>query len=518
MFDSHNPEINIDELMQKIREEVAKRPGYSQPLATKNNAHIGDITGLTSKIGYIESLLINAESRAYARTKWPDKLNRFPFNLSSKLQKFILKLINFFFKDQREVNFNLILALKASVTVNGQLIEQINTLKTQINERLSTVDSHFQGIDQRLSTVDTHFQGIDQRLSTVDTHFQGIDQRLSTVDTHFQGIDQRLSTVDSHFQDIDQYLDVMDLRLQGIDDSLNTINGSVNNSITDIEEKLNNFKTYIQGMDERHIRNDNYLKNDLIQQKRIIALFLEEARRRLPEPFNQQQVQTFINEEQHLLDAFYVAFEDQFRGSREQIGNRLKVYLPLIEEAKIGTPNSPILDVGCGRGEWLELLRESGYTAKGIDINRVMQEQCQARKLDVLESDVITYLQSLPDDSLGAVTGFHIIEHLEFPVLIKLLEEVVRVLKPEGIAIFETPNPKNLVVGACNFYSDPTHRNPVFPETIQFCLSFKGLSNVQLMYLNPVEDSPFDKPDIASLTLKNWFFGSRDYAVIGYKK
>ncbi|MEH2418605.1 class I SAM-dependent methyltransferase [Nostoc sp.] len=504
MFDSHNPEINIDELMQKIREEVAKRPGYSQPLATKNNADIGDTTGLISKIGYIESLLINAESRAYARTKWPDKLNRFPFNLSSKLQKFILKLINFFFKDQREVNFNLILALKASVTVNGQLIEQINTLKTQINERLSTVDSHFQGIDQRLSTVDSHFQGIDQRLSTVDSDFQGIDQRLSTVD--------------SHFQDIDQYLDVMDLRLQGIDDRLNTINGSVNNSITDIEEKLNNFKTHIQGMDERHIRNDNYLKNDLIQQKRIIALFLEEAGRRLPEPFNQQQVQTFINEGQHLLDAFYVAFEDQFRGSREEIGNRLKVYLPLIAEAKIGTPNSPILDVGCGRGEWLELLRESGYTAKGIDINRVMQEQCQARKLDVLESDVITYLQSLPDDSLGAVTGFHIIEHLEFPVLIKLLEEVVRVLKPEGIAIFETPNPKNLVVGACNFYSDPTHRNPVFPETIQFCLSFKGLSNVQLMYLNPVEDSPFDKPDIESLTLKNWFFGSRDYAVIGYKK
>lgn len=490
MFDSNNPEINIDELMQKIREEVAKRPGYSQPLATKNNADIGDITGLMSKIGYIESLLINAESRAYARTKWPDKLNRFPFNLSSKLQKFILKLINFFFKDQREVNFNLILALKASVTVNGQLIEQINTLKTQINERLVNFD----------------------------THFQGIDQHLSTVDSHFQDIDQCLSTVDGHFQDIDQYLDVMDLRLQGIDDSLNTINGSVNNSITDIEEKLNNFKTHIQAMDERHIRNDNYLKNDLIQQKRIIALFLEEARQRLPEPLNQQQVQTFINEGQHLLDAFYVAFEDQFRGSREQIGNRLKVYLPLIEEAKIGTPNSPILDVGCGRGEWLELLRESGYTAKGIDINRVMQEQCQARKLDVLESDVIAYLQSLPDDSLGAVTGFHIIEHLEFPVLIKLLEEVVRVLKPEGIAIFETPNPKNLVVGACNFYSDPTHRNPVFPETIQFCLGFKGLSNVQLMYLNPVEDSPFDKPDIESLTLKNWFFGSRDYAVIGYKK
>lgn len=459
MFDSNNPEINIDELMQKIHEEVAKRQRYSQPLTTKNNA---DITDLMSKIDHIESLLINAESRAYARTKWPDKLNRFPFNFSSKLQKFILKLINFLFKDQREVNLNLILAFKASVTANRQLIEQINTLKAQIDEGLVNTDRRFQGIDERLSTVDSHFQAIDH--------------------------------------------------------SSTTINECTNNWMTDIKEKLNNFKTHIQRIDERHIRNDNYIKNDLIQQKRMISLFLEEVRGRLPERFNQQQVQTFLNEDRHLLDAFYVAFEDQFRGSRGQIINRLKVYLPLIEEAKIGTSNSPILDVGCGRGEWLELLRESGYTARGIDINRVMQEQCQARELDVLEFDVIPYLQSLPDNSLGAVTGFHIIEHLEFPVLIKLLEEVVRVLKPEGIAIFETPNPKNLVVGACNFYADPTHRNPVFPETIQFCLSFKGLSNVQLLYLNPVENSPFDKQDIETLTLNNWFFCSRDYAVIGYKK
>ncbi|AVH70502.1 class I SAM-dependent methyltransferase [Nostoc sp. 'Lobaria pulmonaria (5183) cyanobiont'] len=515
MFDSNNPEINIDELMQKIREEVAKRQVDSQPLAAKNHA---DITDLISKIGYIESLLINAEARACARTKWPDKLNRFPLKFSSKLQKFILKLINFLFKDQREVNLNLILALKASVTVNRQLIEQINTLKTQIDERLINVDSRFQGIDERLVNVDSRFQGIDERLINVDSRFQGIDERLVNVDSHFQGIDERLVNVDSHFQGIDECLDVMDIRFQGIDHSLNTVNKFANNYMTDMEEKLNNFKTHIQGMDERHIRNDNYLKNDLIQQKRMIALFLEEARGRLPQPFNQQQMQTFLNEDQHLLDAFYVAFEDQFRGSREQILNRLKVYLPLIEEAKIGSLNSPILDLGCGRGEWLQLLRDSGYTAKGIDINRVMQEQCQARKLDVVESDVILYLQSLPDDSLGAVTGFHIIEHLEFPVLIKLLEEVVRVLKPEGIAIFETPNPKNLVVGACNFYSDPTHRNPVFPETIQFCMRFKGLSNVQLLYLNPVENSPFDKQDIESVTLNDWFFCSRDYAVIGYKK
>jgi O-antigen chain-terminating methyltransferase len=115
------------------------------------------------------------------------------------------------------------------------------------------------------------------------------------------------------------------------------------------------------------------------------------------------------------------------------------------------------------------------------------------------------------------VTGFHIIEHLQFSVLKRLLNEVVRVLQPGGLAIFETPNPKNLVVGACNFYSDPTHGNPLFPETIQFLVESQGLSNVQILYLNPVEGSPFDKEDAAWQQLHTWFYCARDYAVVGHK-
>ncbi|NEQ22980.1 MAG: class I SAM-dependent methyltransferase, partial [Microcoleus sp. SIO2G3] len=190
---------------------------------------------------------------------------------------------------------------------------------------------------------------------------------------------------------------------------------------------------------------------------------------------------------------------------------------PLLKEAKIGTPESPILDIGCGRGEWLELLNETGYTAKGLDINRVMVDSCKARGFEVVEGEAISYLQNLPDVCLGAVTGFHVIEHLSFPVLKQFLGEVVRVLKPGGLVIFETPNPKNLVVGACNFYSDPTHQNPLFPDTIQFLVESQGLSDVQLLYLHPVEGSPFDKEDAGLQLLHTWFFCSRDYAVVGYK-
>ncbi|HEY9597186.1 MAG TPA: class I SAM-dependent methyltransferase, partial [Cyanophyceae cyanobacterium] len=231
----------------------------------------------------------------------------------------------------------------------------------------------------------------------------------------------------------------------------------------------------------------------------------------------QKQLQSFVNEEQHLLDAFYVAFEEQFRGSREDILNRLKVYLPLIEEAKVGSQDSPILDVGCGRGEWLELLGESGYTARGIEINKVVVEQCRTRGFDVIESDVIAYLKSLPDATLGAVTGFHIIEHLPLELLIQLLNETRRVLKPGGLTVFETPNPQNILVGSNNFYIDPTHIKPLPSSLIQFLVEHIGFHPVKIINLNPYEDSFKVNGSELADRFNSYFYGPQDYAVVGYK-
>ena len=139
--------------------------------------------------------------------------------------------------------------------------------------------------------------------------------------------------------------------------------------------------------------------------------------------------------------------------------------------------------------------------------------------MDVVEGDVIEYLCSLPDASLGAVSAFHLIEHLRFGVLIKLLDETVRVLKPGGFAIFETPNPENILVGACNFYFDPTHRNPLPPGMMQFLAESRGLCHVEIMRLNPYGDSYKVKDNGLELAKRfnDYFYGPQDYAVVGYK-
>lgn len=456
MIETNNPDINVNDLMEQVRAEAAKRRSnisvkVTQLAIEKNTSDIENF-----KILNIQALINNAENRSQVRTKWPDKLNKFPLNVSKKLQQLILKSLNFFFKEQRVVNISLAQAGRESLELNRELIKQIVNLQAKINN------------------IEVHGQNIDARLDNIKVHGQNIDTRLDNIKVHGQNIDAHLDNIEIHGQNID-------VRLNGIE------------------------------------QDRSYIMNELGQQKSQLNLFLETANQRLRENFSKAEMQKLTEENLHSVDAAYIAFEDRFRGTNLEIAERLKVYLPILSEAKVGTQEEPILDLGCGRGEWLNLLRESKYIARGLDINRIMVEQSTSQGLEVIESDAIHYLQSLPNHCLGAVTGFHIIEHLTLATLIELISQTARVLKPGGLAIFETPNPKNLVVGACNFYSDPTHKNPVFPETIQFFLQYQGLVNVQLMYLNPVEDTSFKQIDPKWDTLDNWFFGARDYAVIGHK-
>jgi 2-polyprenyl-3-methyl-5-hydroxy-6-metoxy-1,4-benzoquinol methylase len=261
------------------------------------------------------------------------------------------------------------------------------------------------------------------------------------------------------------------------------------------------------------------LKTNLNIQERRLTMFLEEARKRLPHPLDEAQLGVMAEEERHALDALYAALEDQFRGSREEIKERLRIYLPILKEAKLGSKKMPILDVGCGRGEWLELLKEQNLKAQGVDVNRVFAENCKEQGLDVIERDLIIHLRSLPNDSLGAVTGFHIIEHLPFEVVVKFIDEIVRVLKPGGVAILETPNPENVLVGSHTFYLDPTHRNPLPSALVKFIVEARGLCRVEVMNLHSpdvhrVKEAGFDE---MTKRFNDLFYGPLDYAVLGWK-
>jgi len=286
-------------------------------------------------------------------------------------------------------------------------------------------------------------------------------------------------------------------------------------TLSHMEGILAEEKARLVETESMHLR----LRADIISQERRINIVLEEARKRLPEPFSQEQLRHIAEEERHTLDALYLSFENQFRGSWEDIQARLQVYLPFLQEAQLGTAERPVVDLGCGRGEWLHLLKEEGRHARGVDRNRLMIEACRQCALDVIESDALAYLRTLPDASIGAVTGFHLLEHLSLEVVIKVFDETVRVLQPGGAAMFETPNPENVLVGSYTFYLDPTHRNPLPSTIVAYLAEARGLCRVQTMPLHPyaqacrVEEAGLD----VAKRFNEYFYGPQDYAVIGWK-
>jgi len=211
---------------------------------------------------------------------------------------------------------------------------------------------------------------------------------------------------------------------------------------------------------------------------------------------------------------FYRAFEDRYRGARETIKQRLRAYQPFIEP--LATLQSPprALDVGCGRGEWLELLGEQGFQAHGVDLDEGMLAACRERGLDVELGDAIACLRRMPDASLTLVSAFHLVEHIPFEVLQALVSEAQRVLLPGGLLIMETPNAENLVVGATSFYLDPTHLRPLPPQLLAFITEYGGFQRHKVVRLQEDAALRGDAP----IGLINVLDGvSPDYAVVAQK-
>ena len=222
------------------------------------------------------------------------------------------------------------------------------------------------------------------------------------------------------------------------------------------------------------------------------------------------------------FDDYYRRFEDHFRGSPDQIRERLSFYLPIFEgvaQQLSVDPPARFVDLGCGRGELIQLLCAQGLQAYGVENSEAMVTRCRDNGSAVVCADALEHLESLAADSLAGVASIHVIEHLPFLALKALFAEAFRVLRPGGVAIFETPNPENLIVGACNFYYDPTHIRPLPPEPMRFLLEANGFARVAIERLH--SGATLAQVDSASDPVAKMYstimLVPQDYALIAYK-
>lgn len=172
----------------------------------------------------------------------------------------------------------------------------------------------------------------------------------------------------------------------------------------------------------------------------------------------------------------YADFEKRFRGSDEEISGRLAKYLPLFAGRR------EILDIGCGRGEFLDLLKSNGQQGLGLDLSDSMLEEARAKGLDCAKADALQFLKNRPAASLDGIFSSQVIEHFQPDYLHRVISECFRVLRPGAVLLLETINPLSVFALSRIYFLDPTHRSPLHPEYMRYLLENSGFASVEILY------------------------------------
>ncbi|MCC7343116.1 MAG: methyltransferase domain-containing protein [Bryobacterales bacterium] len=205
-----------------------------------------------------------------------------------------------------------------------------------------------------------------------------------------------------------------------------------------------------------------------------------------------------------------LAFSDRFRGTEDDVKRKLRIYLPRLDGC------SPIADLGCGRGEFLDLFREAGGEGIGVEADPELAAIVARKGHRSYSGDLFAFLAEQAPESLGGIVCAHVIEHMPVEALVRLVREAYRVLRPGGMVIFETPNPACLAIFATYFYLDPTHVRPVPSELARYLLEEAGFTKIEVLGLRPAEE---EFPELKPLpeSFRQQFFGFLDYGILAQK-
>ena len=226
---------------------------------------------------------------------------------------------------------------------------------------------------------------------------------------------------------------------------------------------------------------------------------------------------TVVETSHSIAPDLYVKLEQAFRGDPVLVAARQSQYLVHVRPSV--TKETPLLDLGCGRGEWLSLLATEGLDAWGVDENPEVIALCEQRGLNVQRASIASTLNSIPKGSLGAITLFQVLEHLPFTDVLAVLVHARKLLAPNGVLIAEVPNSENIRVGSGTFWIDPTHVRPLFPPVLRFLAEEAGFTQIQTVYSTPLEEVPnLDGVDskIATVLLQmhQQINGNGDFAIV----
>lgn len=251
--------------------------------------------------------------------------------------------------------------------------------------------------------------------------------------------------------------------------------------------RLNSIENEINSMFKNKDINDINYKIETFQTKLTELEKFKQA-----EYDNQKKLYRKQKFEKDLIDKFYLRYNEVLMpDSRENVKKRASIYINKINNwfSKREKASLNIVDLGCGECEWIELLNENGYHAQGVDSNNevVNKVKNSMPEINIVNLDAFEYLSNCKDNSIDLLSSFHMVEHMKFIEIIELLLECKRVLKKDGMILFETPNPQNILISTYYFNMDPTHNKPIPPELLEFMIGESGLHILDKILVYPLD-------------------------------
>lgn len=473
-LDIHNNKINVEAIMATIRENI-RRGKAAGELLQYPDTQISTVSSVNTESEWNEAF---QRDLAYINANWDLHNNRYSIRSH---RPYIGKIL-----------------VKGRQLVHGEVRRYVDPMVSWQTEFNASTVRIINRTAQQCATLDQRQQELKEAFSSFKLESE--NRIANCVTTAKNDLDLKTESLSDELSAIKENLD---LKIE-----------STSNELSAIKENLD--VAIEQSLKERYIRMDVDLKT-----RTWLSHVLE------------GRIEKGLSQKSALLapaakdDLNYLLFEERFRGSREDISQRQRAFLPYFEKC------SRVLDIGCGRGEFLEILRDQGVRGIGVDSDPDMVAFCRSRQLEVEQSDAITYLERLEDRSLDGIFIDQVIEHLEPQYLVQLLARCYQKMK-SGHIVVETVNPLSYT-SFVNFYIDMTHTRPVHPDTLQYLLGSVGFQLAEKKFFSPVSDEcrlrtmeepagiqEHERNNVEVYNhniemLNTVLFGAQDYAIIAKK-
>lgn len=464
----------------------------------------------------------------------PEEEPAFDAGWRGKLARFVWQLIAPYLRKQQAFNSAVVDHVNRNIEGHRQVRAWADTMATVQHDHAaglvhfqSMMVQYLQRITPFVDTKDYEFAGILRRLTEdnrelLDVYRERIDQALeeirSRINVNWERNEQALDELRARSVHLEQVVDGFAGGLSGVSDELQmrwesmvAREGRYDAKVTGLANAHEQLRTSI-GVLQQALQ---AIRRELER----VAQAPPAAGQTAPPPPAATAANAFTSS----FDSYkYVGFEDQFRGSQDDIRARVAEYLPVFEGA------SDVLDVGCGRGEFLDLLKEHGVTARGLDVNHEMVAVCHERGLEADEGDALAYLSSCPDESLGGLFAAQVVEHLQPDYLVRLIDVAYQKLRPGAPIVLETINPACWFAFFESYIRDISHVRPIHPDTLKYFLLATGFQRVEVRYrapypqheklkLLPGEGEMIETFNANVEKLNRLLFTYLDYAAIGAK-